>query len=71
MTKKHKTQTPGQDPKPEQMPPQQEAPKVVREKHDPLPKVDTVDPKKITRAVLTDQGYVCPEPPADRKEPMR
>lgn len=29
-----------------------------------LPHPSTVDPKKITKAVLTSQGWICPAPKA-------
>ena len=34
----------------------------------PLPKASSVDPKKIDRAVLTGEGYVCPVAPAADKK---
>jgi len=34
----------------------------------PLPKASSVDAEKIDRAVLTDEGYVCPVAPAADKK---
>lgn len=62
-----KVQTPGTDPKPEQMPPQeapeeQEAPKVGRsvEPEQVLPTQAEIDAVELKRPVLTKDGWLVP-----------
>ena len=67
-----KLQTPGNEPKPEQMPPQKEVEAtqvgVVKPEPVKLPKQTEINPDEIERAVLTDEGWIVPSklgtPPA-------